>query len=163
MRTISFSLWLPGLWWLALYWTFSSRWPRPFDDWKNSLLYVGGGLFCLYFLWQRRKEPAFRFNVPVLFLFLYLVVSLLSLQRPLYEGGLAFARLILWVGVGWALWQLKKETLFRIARLGLFSASLIALLSFLETSWRSTCPLPFTSLTDQRRDRGKFYQHFLFC
>lgn len=34
--------------------------------------------------------------------------------------------------MGWALWQLKKETLFRIARLGLFSASLIALLSFLE-------------------------------
>lgn len=123
------------LWWLALYWTYSSAWPRPFDDWKNVLFYTGAGYCCLYQLWQCRAELNLRINALTVCVATYaltLVLSLFGEHTPAYEGLLEIARLLLWGGCVWSLSRLPATQWRWIARLAVVSAALIAVCTWVQ-------------------------------
>ncbi|MBI2082724.1 MAG: O-antigen ligase family protein [Deltaproteobacteria bacterium] len=132
LRGFSPSFVLLLIWWQALYWTYSTAWPRPFDDWKNTLFYVGSGLFALWFLWRDRASLQFRLNAPFLFFIGYLLACLISLNKPVYEEWLAIARLILWGGTVWLLTRTSNAEWKFLIKMAVLSAALIALLNWLS-------------------------------
>lgn len=120
-------------WWLALQWTYSRSWPRPFDDWKNVLFYAGAGCLLGHQLWKRRRAASLTVNYFSISLFLYAAFAILSLfgnHAPRYEGLLAVSRLFLWIGLVWVFSYWEKRRWEEIAKISVISASLIAILNF---------------------------------
>lgn len=115
------------LWWLLLLFTYSFAWPRPFDDWKNLLLYAGAGIFTIVSLrrwerWTPRSELAI-----VGIYFLLAALSLLSPHAPTMEGWLALARLLMWIGLVWAFAQMPSTRLVTLMQWCVASTALLTL------------------------------------
>ncbi|OGQ23673.1 MAG: hypothetical protein A3I05_06170 [Deltaproteobacteria bacterium RIFCSPLOWO2_02_FULL_44_10] len=121
-------------WWISLFWTFSSAWPRLFDDWKNTLFYFGAGICILFQLMRRSSKPFVQFSAAGIFLSLYFIVLLCSLfiSSAPYESFLSFSRLLLWIGLAWALLQRKDFPFRKLFIFTTISTALIVLQTFLE-------------------------------
>jgi O-antigen ligase len=128
------------LWWLAIIWTYTEAFPRPFDDWKNGLLYIGVGIFFGVGWVKRRKSglsltPAlssWERGILVLY-FLICIVSILFSPTGRYEGLLELARLILWCGGAWVFAQLTPRHWLWLMRITVISAALIAVLTWFQS------------------------------
>lgn len=99
--------------WLAvLYCGYSTNWPRPYDDVKNALFYLGAALAVLPFFCARRPLPL-RVTIPLCLALLYCLLVLFSFfpSTTTYESALALARLLLWGGVAFAFSRLPQQQL----------------------------------------------------
>ncbi|MBI4237169.1 MAG: O-antigen ligase family protein [Deltaproteobacteria bacterium] len=122
---------LLALWWSALLWTWVRAWPRPFDDWKNGLFYLGASLLVCRALWQRARV-SLRWDVWHGVIGLYATVALLPLvwrSGPWYEGLLEAARCWLWIGLAWAFAQWSSAAQWRVAAWSVANVAMIAALS----------------------------------
>ncbi|MDO8527076.1 MAG: O-antigen ligase family protein [Deltaproteobacteria bacterium] len=112
-----------------MYFSFSDAWPKPFDDFKNLLFYSGSGLVFLYCLF-RDKNLKIPFWPALLFL-IYIFFALLSIQIPIYEGFLAWARLLLWGGLAWSFSRCSGNERLYLMKAAVLSAALIGVLGIL--------------------------------
>lgn len=123
-------------WWLAILWTYTDAFPRPFDDWKNTLFYVGAGIAIIVVMLKqittsRQKLP--RVATALLITYLTLAItSLLMTPTARYEGLLELARLILWLGTAWLFAQLTPRQWLWFMRITVISAAAIAALTWLQ-------------------------------
>lgn len=121
--------------WLAILWTYTELFARPFDDWKNALLYIGAGLWVITFTLKNKiTRPA----QPTALLILgcgYVTICALSIivaPSGKYEGLLELARLILWAGLAWVFAQSTAATWLWLMRITVVSAAAIAALTWLQ-------------------------------
>ncbi|MBI4196614.1 MAG: hypothetical protein HY539_02215, partial [Deltaproteobacteria bacterium] len=136
---------LLAAWILLLHWTYSAAWPRPYDDWKNTVFYLGAGVLGLFSVFRQRGSFS-KSTKPVFWVGLYLAACLISIQLPFYEGTLALARLLLWVGLISFLIKIGRDDLLSLGGLSLFSASLIAALTW-AVYWMQYHELSFFHFT----------------
>lgn len=126
-----------SLWWLAILWTYTEALPRPFDDWKNTLFYVGAGIAIIYLTMKRvvcrenPREGGTRFIVIIVSIYFALaIVSLIMAPTARYEGLLELARLILWLGAAWGFAQLTPRHWLWLMRITVISAALIGIMTW---------------------------------
>ncbi len=138
-------------WWLAVVWTFSELVSRPFDDWKNGLLYVGAGLFVIASaVRQSRVHQRDRhglgprddtfFVALILFYFSIAILSILFSPTGRYEGLLELARLILWLGLAWVFAQTPTRKWLWIFRVTVISAAMMAILTWFQSRGATIWP-----------------------
>jgi len=115
-------------WWLSLLWTYHSAWPHPFDDWKNGLFYLGGGLLFGYQLLKNKTHFRLSLHGTTLSLFIYGFSILFSLWNgnALYEGLLEASRLFLWIGFAWSLSKLQESEWITLLKISVLSAAMIS-------------------------------------
>src|SRR3989338_3032217 len=124
------------LWWLAILWTYTELFPRPFDDWKNTLLYGVAGILVIAFTIRRKitgpvaAPPAIFFLIAAAY-FLLCTLSIVVAKTGRYEGLLELARLILWVGLAWVFSVMGSRTWLWLMRVTVVSAAAIAILTWL--------------------------------
>ena len=132
------------LWWTSLlYCTFSYAWPRPFDDWKNGILYIGAALFFIDQLVHRLREGPLRVGWVAVLLLLYFLTASLSMIGagiPRYEGFLEMSRLFLWAGLVWSFSRLEEREWMALISWSVILAAAIVLFNALagvsEYGWR---------------------------
>lgn len=128
-------------WWLLVCWTFSTAWPRPFDDPKNFIFYLGAGLISLGYFFKNRIFKI-SLTLPLFFLAFYLLAVFLSLGNPLYENLLSVSRLLLWIGLAYVLTQLPLPALTKLFPWTVISACFIVLISILHFHEILFVPIP---------------------
>lgn len=139
--------------WLAILWTFSNIFPRPFDDWKNALLYIGAGVIVIAVTIRRgiagpvavvctspqkaaRPQTTVPPAIPLLIVISYLLICAASIAvapTGRYEGLLELARMILWAGLAWVFAQCSIRTWLGLMRATVVSAAIIAALTWMQS------------------------------
>lgn len=129
-------------WWFAILWTYTEAFPRPFDDWKNTLFYVGAGVFAIYNLTKRNfASPHSRILLPLIAIyFATAIVSLITAPTAQHEGILELVRLILWLGAAWVFTQLSSRHWLWLMRFTIISAAAIATLSWFQSRGAAIWP-----------------------
>lgn len=123
----------PVAWLLALFWTFSRAWPRPFDDWKEGLLYSGAAVWVIGLLVSHKRQSRVAISFPNLCVVLYggvVCLGFFSPHVPSYELLLEAARLFLWCGLLWCCAALSADQRRVLMQWSCGSAALIALLTW---------------------------------
>ncbi len=150
LKNLGFGLFIA--WWTLLQWSYSSAWPRPADDWKNACLYLGTGLFSLFyfFIEVNFRLPSLKKKESAL-LVAYILIAALSLLtcHSWYDGIVELQRIILWIMLGWIIASLEAKQKACLAITTYTSATIIALLTLLEQngySFWEQLPVSLTSM-----------------
>lgn len=130
------------LWWLAILWTYTELFARPFDDWKNTLLYIGAGILVIARSVAAKQSSAGKrdchssdivFKGILISYLLICIASIVVAPSGRYEGLLELARLILWAGLTWVFAQSSSRTWLWLMRITVVSAAAMGLLTWLQT------------------------------
>ncbi|PIR21619.1 MAG: hypothetical protein COV45_02435 [Deltaproteobacteria bacterium CG11_big_fil_rev_8_21_14_0_20_47_16] len=113
-------------WWLAIIWSFTEVFPRPYDDVKNTLLYVGGGL-CVTWLILRRgiAIPSTALTTGLVLYCTICIISILLSPMGYIFGFEELSQLLLWIAIAWFFSQQSSTTILYISICSITSAVLI--------------------------------------
>lgn len=151
MQTVALSVF-----WFAIIWTFNDIFPRPFDDFKNTILYVGAGLLIL----TTRKQPSGdRARLAIAGYFILCIISIVLSPTAKYEGLLELARLILWAGLTWLFAQLTPQQWRWLMRLTVLSAATIGALTWYQATGHT--PWPFAPPFYAPIGHATYYSDFM--
>ncbi len=119
--------------WLSVCWAYSGAFPRPFDDAKDLIFYVGAGLFTLWSI-AEKKETHFRIN-PIFFcvgLYFLFGIASAAFAHAKYESIISLGKLWICVGFAWSLSVIDGVTLLRLIKISVWNAAVIAFLNILQ-------------------------------